>query len=62
VEFSDQPTPPVAPISHRRVARGKPNLTPEMSSSELPRLGYNESDAVVAISEQILVAKRGNPD
>jgi hypothetical protein len=33
-----------------------------MSSSELPRLGYNESDAVVAISEQILVAKRGNLD
>ena len=28
-----------------------------MSSSELPRLCYNESDPVVAISEQILVAK-----
>jgi hypothetical protein len=28
-----------------------------MSRSEFPRLGYNESDAVVAISEQILVAK-----
>jgi hypothetical protein len=28
-----------------------------MLSSELPRLRYNESDAVVAITKQILVAK-----
>jgi hypothetical protein len=42
---------------HRRVARGKPNLAPQMSSSEFPRLCYNEAYAVVAISDQIVVAK-----
>ena len=28
-----------------------------MHSGELPRLRYNESDAVVAVSDQIIVAK-----
>ena len=28
-----------------------------MPSGELPRLRYNESDAVVAVSDQIIVAK-----
>jgi hypothetical protein len=39
------------------IARGKPNLASQMPSGELPRLRYNESDAVVAVSDQIIVAK-----
>jgi hypothetical protein len=42
---------------HRRVARGKLNLASQMRSSEFPRLCYNESNAVVAVSKQIVVAK-----
>src|SRR5262249_47488108 len=42
---------------HRRGARGKPNLPPEMACHWLPPLGSNKTHPFGAISEQILVAK-----
>jgi hypothetical protein len=55
-ELSRQPMPPVALISIS-VARSKPNLPSQMLSGDLSRLRYDEADAVVAVSDQIIVAK-----